>query len=202
METLRKSVAAGMMICIGAAIYLVNENKVIGAFMFSIGLFTICFFGMFLFTGKIGYVIDNRNRPNCALIWLGNLIGGTVSALLIRFAKPQLFETASQLMEKKFSQNPLATMVLSFFCGVLMYVAVENYRSNKNDVAKIVGIFLCVPTFILAGFEHSIADMCYAAFGVSTFPDALHSLWYILLVSVFNGLGALAVRALSREKNG
>jgi formate/nitrite transporter FocA (FNT family) len=145
METLRKSAAAGMMICIGAAIYLVNENKVIGAFMFSIGLFTICFFGMFLFTGKIGYVIDNRNKPNCALIWLGNLIGGTVSALLIRFAKPQLFETASQLMEKKFSQNPLATMVLSFFCGVLMYVAVENYRSNKNDVAKIVGIFLCVP---------------------------------------------------------
>ena len=201
MDNFKKSAAAGMMICIGAAIFLANENKIVGAFMFSIGLFTICFFGMNLFTGKIGYVIDNKNNPNCAVIWLGNLVGGVVSALLIRFAKPQFFETAHAMMEKKFSQHPLQTMVLSFFCGVLMYVAVENHRSNKNNAAKIVGIFLAVPTFILAGFEHSIADMCYAAFGAANIGEALHSLWYVALVSVFNGAGALAVRYLSKEKS-
>ena len=197
-ENLKKSAAAGMMICIGAAIYLSLENKIVGAFMFSIGLFTICFFGMNLFTGKIGYVIDNKNNPNVLIVWLGNLIGCAVSAALIRIAKPGFVETAAAMMEKKFAQTVPQTMVLAFFCGVLMYVAVDNYRANKNDTAKIMGILLAVPTFILCGFEHSIADMCYAAFAVTTFSGLVRSVVYVLIVSVFNGLGALAVRYLTK----
>ena len=198
-ENLKKSIAAGMMICVGAAIYLALDNKVVGAFMFSIGLFTICFFGMNLFTGKVGYVISSRNDPNVLIVWLGNLIGCVVSAALIRIAKPGFVETAAGMMEKKFAQTAPQTIILAFFCGILMYVAVENYRANKNDVAKIMGILLCVPTFILCGFEHSIADMCYAAFAVTSVSDALRSLVYVLLVSVSNAAGALTVRYLTQK---
>lgn len=200
LETLKKSIAAGLMISIGATIYLSLENKIIGALMFSIGLFAICSFGMFLFTGKIGYIIDNKNKPNCLLIWLGNLIGCVVGMTLIRIAKPQLCTTADEMVSAKLSQNVFATMILAFFCGILMYIAVENYRANKHGSIKIIGILLCVSTFILCGFEHSIADMCYCVLAISDVKEALNCLLFILLVSVFNGIGAITIRALTKSK--
>ena len=67
METIKKSIAAGAAIGIGSTIFLSVENKIVGALLFSLGLFLVCSFGMFLFTGKIGYVISNKNKPNCAV---------------------------------------------------------------------------------------------------------------------------------------
>jgi len=48
------------MIGVGAVIYLSLENKVIGALLFSVGLLSICCLGLNLFTGKIGYVVENK----------------------------------------------------------------------------------------------------------------------------------------------
>lgn len=200
METLKKAVAAGFMIGIGAVIYLQCENKIVGALLFTIGLFAICAFGMNLFTGKIGYIISNKNKPNCLIIWCGNLLGASVSMTLIRIAKPSLHEKALALMNAKMDLNIFAVMILAFFCGILMYLAVENYRANPHGIGKVMGLFLCVSVFILCGFEHSIADMCYAALAVSSFNGGLRYLLFLLIVSVFNGLGALTVRFLTREK--
>lgn len=200
LEALKKSIAAGLMISIGATVYLSLENKVIGALMFSIGLFVICAFGMFLFTGKIGYVIDTKNKPNCLLIWLGNLIGCAVGMTLIRIAKPQLCAVADEMVSAKLGQNFFATVILSFFCGILMYIAVENYKINKHGIGKTIGIFLCVSTFILCGFEHSIADMCYCVLAISDAGEAFNCLLFIVIVSVFNGVGAITIRALTKAK--
>lgn len=200
LETLKKSIAAGLMIGVGATIYLSLENKIVGAIMFSIGLFAICAFGMYLFTGKIGYVIDNKNNPNCLLIWLGNLIGSVIGMTLIRIAKPQLCAVADEMVSAKLNQNIFATMILAFFCGILMYIAVENYRANQHGSIKIIGILMCVSTFILCGFEHSIADMCYCVLAISSAKEALNCLLFILLVSVFNGVGAITIRALTKSK--
>ena len=48
-------------------------------------------------------------------------------------------------------------IVKGVMCGVLMYIAVDVYKSKGSYL----GVFICVPVFILAGFEHSIADMFY-----------------------------------------
>ena len=199
-ETLKKSVSAGLMIGIGSVLYISCENKVVGALLFSVGLFAVCAFGMYLFTGKIGYVFSNKNNPNCLLIWLGNFLGASAGMALVRFAKPALHEPARQMMEAKLEQNYLGLPVLPFFCGLLMYIAVENYRENPHGFGKGAILFLCVSGFILCGFEHSIADICYAALAVETFGDFLRYLLFIIVVSVFNGLGSLAVRWLNTEK--
>ncbi len=202
METLRKSVAAGAAISIGATIYLVSESKLAGALLFTIGLFVICSFGMNLFTGKIGYVLENRNRPNCLVIWLGNFLGCILSSSLIRLAKPSLQEIAGKLVEAKLGLPWYSVLILGFFCGILMYLAVENFRSSTNDFGKIIGLFLCVSVFILCGFEHSIADMSYCVFGISSFRELPAILLFLLAVSAANALGSLAVRFLTvqREK--
>ena len=197
MKVFTKALAAGLMIGIGVAVYLSCSNKIVGAFLFSIALFAICSFGMNLYTGKIGYAVQNRNNPNCLIIWLGNLVGCAASAALVRIAKPQLADVAKELMANKLNQSWLSIIILSFFCGILMYVAVENYAANPSGTGKIVGIFLCIPTFILCGFEHSIADIGYAAMAVSSVAEAGRMMVFIIVVSAFNGIASIALHSLN-----
>lgn len=202
METLKKAVAAGFMIGIGAVVYIsCGNNKIAGALLFTVGLFAICAFGMNLFTGKIGYVVSNKNKPNCLVIWLGNLIGASFGMALIRIAKPSLHEAAKEMMTAKLQQSYIGIPILAFFCGVLMYIAVENYRANPHGIGKVIGLFLCVSVFILSGFEHSIADMCYAALAVENLTDVLQYLLFLIVVSGFNGIGALAVRWITCQRD-
>lgn len=199
-ETLKKAAAAGFMIGIGAVVYISCTNKIAGALLFTVGLFSICAFGMNLFTGKIGYVFTNKNKPNCLVIWLGNLLGASAGMALARIAKPSLHTAAKEMMNAKLEQSYLNISILAFFCGVLMYIAVENYRANPHGFGKVAGLFLCVSAFILCGFEHSIADMCYAALAVEGVADFLRYMLFLIIVSVFNGLGALTVRWLTVER--
>lgn len=200
LETLKKSVAAGFMIGIGAVVYLQCENRIAGSLLFTVGLFTICAFGMNLFTGKIGYVFSNKNKPNCFVIWFGNLIGTVFGMTLIRFAKPSLHTLAKDMMTAKINQGYAVSAVLAFFCGVLMYIAVENYRANPHGIGKAAGLFLCVSAFILSGFEHSIADMCYAALAVESWQDISDYLLFLLVVTLGNGLGAVAAGAVTARR--
>ncbi len=199
-ETLKKAIAAGFMIGIGAVIYISCENKIAGALLFTVGLFAVCAFGMNLFTGKIGYIISNKNKPNCIVIWIGNFLGAITGMALVRIAKPSLHTAAREMMSAKLQQSYIGIPILAFFCGVLMYLAVENYRANHHGFGKVAGLFLCVSVFILCGFEHSIADMCYAVLAVESIEEALRYLFFLVVVSVFNGAGALAVRWLTVKK--
>ena len=44
----------------GATAYLACENKIFGGVLFTTGLFLICTRGYNLFTGKVGYLFDNK----------------------------------------------------------------------------------------------------------------------------------------------
>ena len=60
-EILIKSILAGIMIGIGGTIYLSLDNKIVGSILFAIGLFIIVVYSFNLYTGKIGYLINNFN---------------------------------------------------------------------------------------------------------------------------------------------
>lgn len=199
-DNLKKSFAAGFVLGIGCIVKLSCANDIVGAALFSTGLFAICSFGMNLFTGKIGYIIENKNTPNCFIVWLGNLFGMIFTCVLVRFAKPSLHEKAAALMENKLEQSVPTTMILAFFCGVLMFAAVDNYKRHSEGAMKVAGILLCVMTFILCGFEHSIANMGYAVLGISSFYDVFPYLMYLIICSVFNGAGGIALWALVKNK--
>lgn len=199
MKNIKKSISAGIMIGIGATVYLLCENKIIAAFLFAAGLFAICTFEMNLFTGKIAYIFENKNSPNCFVVWIGNLIGCFLTSLPIRLAIPEITQKAYLLVEHKLHNNLLSTVSLSMFCGALMYLAVENYKANKNEFAKIVGLFLNVVVFIICGFEHSIANMCYCIFSINSYNMMIHSLIFIIIVSFANSVGAILCRNLTKN---
>lgn len=72
-----KSVLAGILIGLCGFIFLQCENKVIGAFLFSLGLLTILTFELNLFTGKI-YSLSSKNIMDMIVYLIGNSIGAYI----------------------------------------------------------------------------------------------------------------------------
>ncbi len=221
LSVLKKSFAAGVMISIGASIFLSVDNHIIGAILFSIGLFTICVHGMSLFTGKVGDVGIHINKlPDEAykdyslkarnyrmlmntvpvyeifIIWFGNLIGCIVTSIIVRLAKPQLHEVAINLATIKIQTDYYMVAISGFMCGILMFLAVYTYRKSASDFTGIIAIVLCVTVFILCGFEHSIADMSYLVFAIDSINDIVGYIIFILIVSISNALGAKTIKFL------
>jgi formate/nitrite transporter FocA (FNT family) len=86
-----------------------------------------------------------------------------------------------------------ALFVLSIFCGVLVFFAVELFkRETSSPLIKVVGIFVCVGGFVVSGFEHCIADMFYLSVSGCLFTEPLGTFLSILLGSSGNILGAFA----------
>ncbi len=195
-----KAIPAGMLIAVGAAAYLLSGDKYIGAVLFCIGLFVICAYKLNLFTGKIGYIFRDKNPLFCLVVWAGNLFGCIIAAFALRFARPELAKASRVLIDSKMENTFFQTSVLAIFCGILIYIAVDNFINNGSPVLKLAGILLCVPVFIICGFEHSIADMCYFLFCITpTAKDISDFAVLILNVSVFNGVGSIIYRLLTAD---
>ena len=187
LKAFTSGICAGVMVGIGGAIYLSCENKVVGAVLFSVALLTICLLGMYLYTGKIGLFAEDVTVKNAMMLpmgLIGNWIGATAFGLLFTVAKPGLLESATALCQNKLTQSPLQTILLGAFCGILMYSAVKPWGVHKTPF----GIFFCIPTFILCGFEHSIADMFYFAAGRVFEPKRVLFLTLVVIGTTLGGM--------------
>ncbi len=159
-KALWNGIAAGIMIGIGAAVFLSCENKVVGSVLFAVALTVICQLEMMLFTGKIGCIVEAHNKNDIlatVFCLLGNAVGTCVSGLAIGLCRPALPAVAETMTDAKLAQPLPLVFISAVFCGILMYAAVAIFK-EKGSMA---GIVFCVPVFILSGFEHSIADMAY-----------------------------------------
>ena len=77
LKTFRESLCAGVLITIGGTVFLSCENKTVGAVFFSVALLCICYKVYYLFTGKIGYLVEQHRKKDFAdllICLLGNLI--------------------------------------------------------------------------------------------------------------------------------
>ena len=185
-----KSISAGICIGIGSTVYLSCNNPIVGAFLFAIGLLTICSYSLELYTGKIGYIIENHNALDCLLVWLGNLTGCILAIVPLRIAKPAIALSATEVIHNK-PNSFFALLVCGFFCGMIMFIAVDNYKRNKNALGKYLPLLFGIPTFILCGYEHSIANMCYCIYGINSLQDLKKSIYIIILATIANSLGAM-----------
>lgn len=193
LELLISSILAGLLIGVSGAIYLGSGKTPFGAVLFSVALFTICTRGMALFTGRVGYLVARHDRMayvgELLVIWLGNLIGCTVAALAVAYAKPAYRDMACEMTAAKLGESPVQILVLGVMCGLLMYIAVDHFRVWQGDFGRFVGILLCVPAFILAGFEHVVADMFYLVLGVQA-GTVGQTVVFLLICSLGNACGA------------
>lgn len=184
-----KAAAAGITIGIGGAVYLTLENRVIGAVLFGVGLYTIVLNGLFLYTGKVGYLISAKDKKAYILqlifTWLGNFAGTALAAATISATRIRnLRRTAEVICKTKLADTPHSILILAVFCGILMYVAVDGFREKGNPLI----LFFCVTVFILCGFEHCIANMFYFSLAGAW---SLRAVIYLLLMTLGNSVGGI-----------
>lgn len=65
----------------------------------------------------------------------------------------------------------------------------------RQPAGAVLGILICIPTFILCGFEHSVADIFYFA-NARIFSGK--AVTVVLLVALGNAIGALLIPAARR----
>ena len=203
-KILVRGILAGILISIGGTIYLLCESKMLGAFLFSIGLFTICCYGFNLYTGKIGYIVDKdlSYLKELGLTLVGNLIGTVSCGYLLHLTRSgeKLIEIARSICDIKLSDSLMSIFILSIFCGMIMYLAVDLFKRLK-DFGRYVGIFMGITVFILAGFEHCVANMFY--FSVANMWS-LNTILYVFMMIIGNSVGSIVLALLmkySLEKN-
>ncbi len=196
-----KGIFAGVMIGIGGTIYLSLDNKMVGSFLFSIGLLMICMYNMNLYTGKIGYIVVNKKSYLIELLLtlIGNFIGTYILAFCMLSSRfSSIGDKAKVICEMKLNDNLISILILSCLCGVLMYIAVNNYKKHSTSIGKYMGIFMCVMVFILSGFEHSVANMFY--FSVASMLS-WNSLLYLFVMVMGNSIGAILISLYDNKIN-
>ena len=195
-------IGAGLAIAMGGTFFLLLVSvgqKFLGAISFCAGLLTICYLGLHLYTGKIGYVWENKRSFWLSLlfIYLGNVVGAVGGGYLIGLI-PSLKETVLPICQNKLiswsgapGQSVIHMLAMSFFCGNLVFLCVDIFRKNTNHFVKVGGILVCITTFVMMGMEHCIANMFYFAVGNMYAANPLNAILSILLATVGNSLGSI-----------
>lgn len=155
-----QALLAGMLIGLGDTIYVVAESHIVGSFLFSLGLISILVKGYPLYTGRIGYVEGWRDfvKPIGGMlpIIVLNFIGIALTCAMMNATRLDL-SAVDAMVQTKVNQSWLSALVLSWGCGVMMYLAVNGWKKTSNPLLVILPIMF----FILCGFEHCIANYGY-----------------------------------------
>ena len=172
--------------------YISIDNKYLGAFLFSFGLLTIISKDYELFTGKI-YTLkisqksDWRNKLSMLFM---NFVGASLVGVVFRFS---MRLRTDALWEAKLNNSWFAVIALSFFCGVLMFLAVTLYVKERNPLYVIMPIML----FILTGCEHCIANVFYL---ILVSEISWGHLVYLFINVIGNAVGSLVFFNLEIKK--
>ena len=201
LDFLIKGIYAGILISIGGIAYLAIENKVAGSFIFSFGLLTVCMYSFNLFTGKVGYLLINKINYLLELLisLIGNFLGTFIVGNLIRLTRfSNYIEIAKNIVDVKLNDSILSIFILAIFCGMIMYIAVNNYKKGKDVIGKYITIFMGVMAFILCGFEHCVANMFY--FSIAGI-FSLKVFGYLLVMILGNSLGSIIIAFYDNKYN-
>ncbi len=203
MKTFIKAIMGGFAISLGGTIYLTLENHTMGAFLFSIGLFTIYTFGLNLYTGKVCYIVNEELVffKTILAVYFGNMVGTVGTGYLFRQTKlAKLVDHTVEIVDLKLSDTLFSTFIMAIMCGVMMSIAVIGFQTIKDGVGKHIALILPIMVFILSGYEHSIADMFYFSMANAWCAKAI---LYIIVISLGNMVGGclipLSAKVLDKE---
>lgn len=191
-----RSILAGMAISLGCIASLLAANKVVGAVFFTVGLFLVLTRQYDLYTGKIGYVFCGQKyyAASLPLVLIGNLAGTAVMFCISLSSKlSSLRDVAALSVHAKLNAGYLSAFFMAFLCGVIIYLAVDNFKNNASDVGKYLGLLFLIPLFVFCGYEHCVADMYYIL--LSNVVTA-ESLLFLVIVVLGNSAGSICAKYL------
>ena len=184
--------------------------KVLGAFTFSAALILVVLLGGELFTGAnfvMGVSLyDNKISFSGAVrVWIfayiGNFIGIFLLSLLLTGsgANSQMISAYLALtVPAKLTGSWYALLLKGVLCNFLVCLGVFAGFKLKSETGKCIAIIAVITTFVLAGFEHSIANMAFFSLYALLVPGADFSgmAWNMLWVTLGNMIGGTVLLGL------
>jgi len=142
---------------------------------FTVGLILVVVGGAELFTGNTlitmawasGKVTIWQLLRNWVVVYIGNLVGGLLTAYIVFLGKQYTFGGGSlglaalNIGNAKVGFTFIQAVALGIMCNALVCMAVWMCYSARSVADKIFAIIPPIATFVAAGFEHSIANMYF-----------------------------------------
>ena len=184
--------------------------KLLAALTFSAALILIVLLGGELFTGcnlVMGVSLNEGSAtPGTALrVWImayvGNLIGILALCLLLAgsgASSDLLSAYLSLCVPAKLAAPWYMLLLRGVLCNFLVCVGVFAGFRLQSECGKVIAITLAITTFVLAGLEHSIANMAYFVLYALLVPGgaSFALLWNLLWVTLGNLLGGAVLLGL------
>jgi formate transporter len=155
-------------------------NKLLGGFVFSLGLILVVVAGAELFTGNNliimawvgGKLTLGQLMRNWVIVYFGNLFGSLGTAMLMYFTRQWAFAnyhvgaTALNIANGKVNLSFTEGLARGILCNALVCLAVWLCLSGRSVTDKILAILFPITAFVASGFEHSIANMYFIPMGL------------------------------------
>lgn len=174
----KRSIAAGMLIGCGGFVYSM-VGGVAGAVLFAFGLFGVLYGKWALYTGYAGSFAwrEAKDWGRLFYILVGNWVGVMAVALIASASSDAVVEqfngVVSKIIADRHNSELWSIFVRAIGTGFIMEIAVRYGRENKWAT-----VALGVPTFILCGLPHCVADIFY--YGVDWLTADGSAVTYIL----------------------
>lgn len=191
------AVAAGLLIGLGgvtsstAAHALDNAGMVrlVSGLIFPVGLMMVILMGTELFTGNAlmitaaldGRITRGRLLRNWGIVFAGNLVGAVLLAACMAFfgqlniGGGDLAVYTAKVAAAKNGLPWANAFVLGIFCNLMVCIAVYQANTAQDTAGRILGISFPIMGFVLAGFEHCVADMYYVPAGIFAYMNPAYT---------------------------
>jgi formate/nitrite transporter len=149
--------------------------RVLGGFVFTLGLALVLVGGAELFTGNnliimawaSGNVSTLTMLRNWVIVWFGNLIGALGLIVLVYFSHHldmndgRIGLSVLNTAAGKIRPDAVTLFFKGVLCNVLVCAAVWLAYAGRSVTDKMMAVMLPVSAFIAAGFEHCVANMYF-----------------------------------------
>jgi formate/nitrite transporter len=189
LSTFTLAMMAGVFIGLGAVFYtyVIHDStlslgltKLIGGFVFSLGLILVIITGAELFTGNNLIVMAAVSRKitygqllrNWGIVFTGNLVGSLFVVTLVTLSGQWtsgggvVGAKALMIANGKVNLTFLEAASKGILCNILVCLAVYLCFSGRSVTDKILAILFPITAFVALGFEHSIANMYFIPAGL------------------------------------
>lgn len=165
--------------------------RLLAGIVFCLGLILVIVGGAELFTGNalivMAWAAGKVGLRQMLRVWLivyiGNFIGAVGTALLVFLSGQYLggrgavAAVALKLALDKTSQPFDHAFFLGILCNVLVCLAVWLALGARTTSDKVVAVLFPVSAFVVAGFEHSVANMYLVPLGLFAKAWGPAALW-------------------------
>lgn len=169
-------IAFGAVVATTAGAYASNAPLVKGL-VFPVGLVLVVVCGAELFTGNCLMISPLIGRDikvggffkNLGIVYAGNFIGGLLIAVLVVYSHVQNSTVAEACVAAAAAKSNMGfgdALLRGILCNMLVCLAVWASMASNSTAGKILALYLPILTFVVCGFEHSVANMYFLSAGL------------------------------------